>query len=87
MVVDDIDNIPPKNRLSILPKSSILPVTKPSDIMPITIINAVTTAEPPTFISFLKLNSSPNVNSSTTMPICAQNSMLASLPTDGNNDM
>ena len=55
----------------------------PAHIMPTTIISAVTTAEPPARISFLKLNSRPSENSSTMMPICAQNSILASVLTEG----
>ena len=51
--------------------------------MPETITRAVTTAEPPVLTSFLKLNSRPNEKSSTMMPICAQNSMLTSVVTEG----
>ena len=69
IVVDDIDNIPPKNRQFMAENCSSLPVTKPTLIMPSTMISVVTMAEPPTFISFLKLNSSPNENSNTIMPI------------------
>ena len=87
IVVDDIDNIPPKNKLSMFPNPSTLPVTKPNVIMPATITSAVTTADPPTFISFLKLNSSPSVNRSTTIPICAQNSIFASDVTEGSSHM
>ena len=63
-----------------------MPTTKPRLIMPSTMIRAVMMAEPPTSISFLKLNSSPSENSSTMMPIWAQNSMLASTATDGSRE-
>ena len=38
----------------------------------ITSVRAVTAATPPTFISFLKLNSSPNPNNKNITPISAQ---------------
>ena len=59
------------------------PTMKPRPIMPSTRMSVVTMAEPPTLSNFLKLNSSPSENSSTMMPICAQNSMLASTATLG----
>ena len=83
IVVDDIDSIPPKNSEFIDEKCSMRPIMKPVAIMPVTITSAVTMADPPTPMSFLKLNSSPNENSSTTMPSCAQNSILLSVVTDG----
>ncbi len=83
MVVDDIESMPPRNRLLMLENPSRCPIENPAHIMPITIISAVTTAEPPALSSFLKLNSRPSENSSTTMPICAQKSMLLSVVTDG----
>lgn len=51
--------------------------------MPVIIIMAVTTAEPPELSNFLKLNSRPSENSSTTMPICAQKSIFSSVVTEG----
>ena len=83
IVVDDIESIPPKNRLFMLVNPSNRPAKKPAVIIPITIIRAVTTAEPPTLSNFLKLNSKPSENSSTTIPICAQNSMFDSVTTEG----
>ncbi len=83
IVVDDIDSIPPRNRLFMWEKFSRCPMANPVHIIPITIIIAVTTAEPPVLSNFLKLNSSPREKSSTTMPSCAQNSMLLSVVTDG----
>ncbi len=83
MVVEDIDSIPPKNRLLMLLKSRRCPTAKPAHIIPLTIIRAVTIAEPPEFTSFLKLNSNPRENRRTTMPICAQKSMFSSVVTDG----
>ena len=86
MVVDDMDIMPPRNRLSTAAKSRYSPTITPSPIMPKTIISAVSTAEPPTPSNFLKLNSSPSENSNTMMPIWAQNSMLASPATEGNSE-
>ncbi len=83
IVVDDMESIPPRKSELIIVKPSSLPMAKPVAIMPSTIISAVTTAEPPVLTSFLKLNSSPSEKRSTTIPICAQNSMLASVVTDG----
>ena len=83
MVVDDIDSIAPMKILLTEVNPMVLPMTKPVPIMPSTIINAVAIAVPPALMSFLKLNSSPNEKRRTIMPICAQNSMLASLPTEG----
>ena len=53
--------------------------------MPQTMMSAVTTAEAPVFTSFLNENSTPNENSRTTIPNCAQKSMLASVVTDGSH--
>ena len=83
MVVDDIESIAPRKMLLTLENPMLLPMTNPVPIMPITMMSAVAMAPPPALMSFLKLNSSPSEKSRTTMPICAQNSMLASLPTDG----
>ena len=41
------------------------------------------TAAEPLRTNFLKLNSKPSENSSTTMPNCAQNSMFSAVDTDG----
>ncbi len=83
IVVDDIDSIPPRNRLLMVVKPSRCPIRKPVPIIPATIIRAVTTADPPVLTSFLKLNSSPRENSSTIIPIWAQNSMFSMVVTDG----
>lgn len=83
MVVDDIDSMPPRNRLLMRLNPSTWPIANPAAIMPVTMMSAVTTADPPTLSSFLKLNSSPNENRSTTIPIWAQKSMLDSVVTDG----
>ena len=58
-------------------------MANPAPIMPVTMINAVTTAEPPELTSFLKLNSRPSEKSRAMMPSCAQKSMLASVVTEG----
>ena len=83
MVVDDIDSIPPKNRQLMKLNPIRWPTTKPANIMPATMMSAVTTAAEPLRTSFLKLNSNPSENSSTTMPNCAQNSMFSAVDTDG----
>ena len=83
IVVDDMESIPPRNRQLMAEKPSTWPMMKPQHIIPITMISAVTTADPPALTSFLKLNSSPSENNSTTMPIWAQNSILLSVVTDG----
>ena len=83
MVVDDIDSIPPRNRLLMWEKFRKWPTINPVAIIPMTIISAVTMAEPPTLSNFLKLNSNPRENRSTTMPSCAQNSILLSVVTEG----
>ena len=77
MVVDDMDIMPPRKMAFTVEKCSILPTTKPRPSMPVTIIRQVMMAELPTLSSFLKLNSSPKENSSTMMPIWAQNSMFS----------
>ena len=69
IVVDDMESIPPRNRLLILENPNILPAANPATIIPHTINNAVTTAEPPALTSFRKLNSSPNEKSRTIIPI------------------
>lgn len=63
IVVDDIDSIPPKNSALTVEKPIKWPMPYPAHIMPVTIISAVTTAEPPVLTSFLKLNSSPSEKS------------------------
>ena len=85
MVVEDIEIMPPRNMLFTSPNPRYLPTTKPRLIMPSTMMRAVRMADPPTSTSFLKLNSSPSENSSTMMPIWAQNSILASTATDGSS--
>ena len=83
MVVDDIDSMPPRKRQLIWLKCSRCPTAKPMPIMPMTIVSAVTTADPPELSSLRKLNSRPRENSRTTMPICAQKSMFSSVVTEG----
>ncbi len=83
IVVDDMDSIPPRKRLLMLLKLRIRPIENPAHIIPLTIIKAVTTAEPPELSNLRKLNSRPRENSRTTMPISAQKSIFASVVTDG----
>ena len=83
IVVDDIDSIPPRKRQSIKLIPRKCPTAIPLSIMPVIIIITVDIALPPTFISLRKLNSTPSENSNMTIPICAQNSMLAAVVTEG----
>ena len=68
MVVDDIESIPPKNRQLMKLKPKKCPTIKPANIIPATIISAVTTAAVPERNNFLKLNSRPKEKSNTTIP-------------------
>ena len=86
IVVDDIESMAPRKMLLTVVNPILLPTTKPVPIMPSTIISAVDMALPPALMSFLKLNSSPNENNSTMIPICAQNSMFSPFPTEGTNE-
>jgi len=86
IVVDDIDNIPPKKILSKYVKCNRRPAAYPNNIIPTTITNAVITAEPPTLTNFRKLNSNPKENSKTIIPISAQISILAISVTVGKNE-
>ena len=86
IVVDDIDNIPPKKILSKYVKCNKRPAAYPNNIIPTTITNAVITAEPPTLTNFRKLNSNPKENSKTIIPISAQISILAISVTVGKNE-
>ena len=83
MVVDDIDSMPPRNRLLMNENPISLPAKYPATIIPVTENRVVTVADPPTFISFLKLNSSPSEKSRKIMPSFAQNSMFDSWITVG----
>ena len=67
-----MDKITPKKRLFILPQSINCPTKYPKATMVIIWVNAVMEAVPPTFISFLKLNSSPKLNKRNITPISAQ---------------
>lgn len=83
MVVLDIEIIPPKNIQLMELRCRILPTPNPAKVIPHIMIGAVMTADDPEFISFLKLNSRPRVNISTTIPKSAQNSIFPRLEIDG----
>ncbi len=83
IVVDDIESMPPRNRLLIKEKPIIFPAKKPVVIIPDMITSAVIAAEPPTFSNFLKLNSKPREKSRNIIPNSAQKSIFASLTTVG----
>jgi hypothetical protein len=83
MVVEDIASIPPKYRQSI----DFHPNDHPT-VIPITIIQkmmeqAAMIAVPPTFISFLKLNSNPKAKSKKITPISDHVWILAVSMTEG----
>ncbi|MNL26459.1 hypothetical protein D3C87_1479870 [compost metagenome] len=76
MVVDETERIPPRNILSMVDQPITLPATKPISSINTTSTMAVIEAEPPTFTSFLKLNSRPRLKSKKITPISAQMSIL-----------
>ena len=82
IVVEDIDNIPPRKRLFICPQPCDKPVISRCHH---TCNNGYgsTTAVPPTFINFLKLKSSPKANNRKITPISAQIRILSTSVTVG----
>ena len=76
MVVDEMDSMAPRKMLSILDQPKTLPRVNPTTHMVINSVMAVTPTVPPTFFSFLKLNSRPIPNSMNTIPISLQVSTL-----------
>ena len=68
-IVEDIDRRPPRKTLSIRLQPSACDVTKPMMNTPANLRRAVTMALAPTFINFLKLNSSPSPNIRNMIPI------------------
>ena len=72
MVVDDMDSIPPKNTLSIVPQPMSCPTAKPKASIPPTSTSAVMIAVPPTLASLWRLNSRPRQNIRMMMPISLQ---------------
>ena len=83
IVVDDIDNIPPRKMEFIVDHPSRCPIKYPTISIVITSVIAVIKAVDPTFISFLKLNSSPRANNRKTTPISAQRLMFSTSTTVG----
>jgi hypothetical protein len=83
IVVDDMDNIPPRNTEFIVLHPNRCPTIKPISNILITSVVAVINAADPTFINFLKLNSSPRAKSKKTTPISAQVLMFSISPTVG----
>ena len=74
MAVEDIDSIPPRKRLSIVPHPITKPSSAPTPIMPRMPRKAVMKALLPIDISFLKLNSRPTANIMKMIPISDQTS-------------
>ncbi len=83
-VVDDIESMAPRNRLSVLLQPKSLPSSKPTQPIPRISSEAAMTAVPPTFLSLPRLNSSPSENMSRMMPISASVLMLSWLVNSGN---
>ena len=83
MVVDDMANIPPRNRQSIRlhPKSE--PTLTPKKIIQKMMVQAAITAEPPTLTIFLKLNSNPKANKRNITPMSAHTCTLSLSTTEG----
>ena len=77
MVVDDIDIIAPRKMLSIVVQPTALPTAKPRVNIPMHRQTATIMALLPTFISFLKLNSSPRAKSRKMIPISDHYSTVA----------
>ena len=69
MVVDDMDSMPPRKMLSMVPQPISCPTAKPIASMPPTSTSAVMMAVPPTLASLWRLNSSPRQNIRMMMPI------------------
>jgi hypothetical protein len=85
IVVEEIERITPKRCCPFVSSPSIVPLKPINTIVIIWVI--VIDAVPPTFISFLKLNSSPRLNSNMITPISAQTSTLfTSLRTERNQN-
>ena len=78
IVVEEIEIIPPKNKLSIELQPKACPVIKPIPNIKRTSVTAVTVAPRPTANNFLKLNSKPKQNNKMITPISAQ-ILIASL--------
>ena len=83
MVVDDIDIMPPRKMQLMEFMCSKHPTPKPAIVIPTMIIRAVMMAELPELSSFLKLNSRPRVNISTTIPTSAQKSIFSRFEMEG----
>ena len=76
MVVDEIESMAPRKMQSICDQPSNLPSRKPTRHIVTNSVKAVMPTVPPTFFSFLKLNSKPIPKSMNTIPISLQVSTL-----------
>jgi hypothetical protein len=83
--VEETDSMPPKKILSMVDHPNNLPVINPNPNIDAASTTAVMEAAPPTLVSFLKLNSSPRLNSKNITPISAHIVMLFSSVTVGRN--
>lgn len=78
-----IDNIPPRKMEFMVPHPNNCPTKYPMSNMLITSVIAVIKAVEPTFMSFLKLNSSPSAKSRNITPISAHILIFSISPTVG----
>ena len=76
-------NIPPKYRQSMRCHPKDHPTKIPTNIIQNIMGHAAMTAVPPTFTSFLKLNSNPRANNKNITPISDHVWILATSMTDG----
>ena len=72
MVVEDIEIIPPKNKLSVVDQPKCNPALYPIININKILVKAVMIADFPTLTIFLKLNSKPKLNSRNITPMSAQ---------------
>ena len=85
MAVDEMLSMQPKKTQSILLKPSMWPTTLPMRNMMNSSVRAVMAPVPPTFLSFLMLNSRPRANIRNTMPMSLHTRTLVASPTTGNH--
>ena len=85
MVVDDMESMQPRNMQFIELQPSRCPTMSPMVNISSSSVNAVIAPVPPTFFSFLMLNSRPRANMRNTMPMSLHTWILASSVMAGNH--
>ena len=85
MVVDDMDSMPPRKILSMVPQPMSCPTAKPMASMPPTSTSAVMMAVPPTLASLWRLNSRPRQNIRMMMPISLHVATASLSPSEKKN--